>query len=182
MGRVRALGLLHVRVAGRRGRARDGRDGDGRALCERGGLGLGDADAEPERGRERERDGEVALRDVFLGSRHAPPEPAPRDPDAAVRRWAFTFPSDDPVKRIDLVFAGLRGRDAAAEPLCGAAEGGGARAGAAGGGACLRVDEAYVVGQDATPGTEMGGGGMVAAQSPIWASDHRGVAVDFDVA
>ena len=102
----------------------------------------------------------------------------PRDPDAAVRRWAFTFPSDDPVKRIDLVFAGLRGSDAAAEPLCGAAEGNGTQAGGGGGsGACVRVDEAYVVGQDATPGTEMGGGGMVAAQSPIWASDHRGLAV-----
>lgn len=31
------------------------------------------------------------------------PEPPPRSSDAALRRYAFTFPSDDPVKRIDLV-------------------------------------------------------------------------------
>ena len=34
------------------------------------------------------------------------PEPLQRDPDAAARRYALTFPSDDPVKRIDMVYAG----------------------------------------------------------------------------
>ena len=55
MERVVALGLLHVRVAGRLGRARLGRDGHGRALAVGARLGLGLADAEPEHGRERKR-------------------------------------------------------------------------------------------------------------------------------
>jgi endonuclease/exonuclease/phosphatase family metal-dependent hydrolase len=116
----------------------------------------------------------LALRDIWLGSRHALPEPTPRDSDAAAKRYAFTFPSDDPVKRIDLVFAGLRGTRSgvteafAPEPLCSPA--GGVQS------PCVAVDEAFVVGQDATPGTEMGTGGMVSAQSPIFASDHRAVA------
>ena len=146
-------------------------------------LLAGDMNAEPHEAAMRmllasdvAQDGAVALalRDIWLGSRHAPPEPTPRESDAAAKRYAFTFPADDPVKRIDLVFAGLRGSQRSAsqafvpEPLCAPADS--AR------GPCIAVDEAYVVGQDATPGTEMGTGGMVSAQSPIFASDHRAVA------
>jgi endonuclease/exonuclease/phosphatase family metal-dependent hydrolase len=154
-----------------------------RSACGRLVLLAGDMNAEPHEAAMRmllasevAQDGAIALalRDIWLGSRHAPPEPTPRDSDAAAKRYAFTFPADDPVKRIDLVFAGLRGSQRSAsqafapEPLCAPADS--AR------GPCVAVDEAYVVGQDATPGTEMGTGGMVSAQSPIFASDHRAVA------
>ena len=121
----------------------------------------------------------LKLRDVWLGSQHSPPEPTPRDPDQAVRRYAFTFPSDDPVKRIDLVFAALKSAVGEQEPLCGGGGGGEGRAQQIypnNSSACIFVEEAYVIGQDATPGTEMGGGGMLTAQSAIFASDHRGVA------
>jgi endonuclease/exonuclease/phosphatase family metal-dependent hydrolase len=120
-------------------------------------------------------DSDLKLRDVWLGSQHAPPEPTPRDPDQAVRRYAFTFPSDDPVKRIDLVFASLK--STTGEPLCGTSP----QIHFNTSNSCIFVEEAYVIGQDATPGTEMGSGGMLTAQSAIFASDHRGVATHLRV-
>jgi hypothetical protein len=113
-------------------------------------------------------------------------EPPPRSPDAALRRYAFTFPSDDPVKRIDLVFAGCgaaaRAGDAApAPPAAGAAPSCAAlaRCGA-------RVEKTWLVGQDPVPGTDVtlgqAGVGMTSERSPIFASDHRGVVVELSVA
>ena len=128
----------------------------------------------------RNGDNLLKLRDVWLGSRHSPPEPTPRDPDQAVRRYAFTFPSDDPVKRIDLVFAALKSAVGEQEPLC-SGKGSNPHSNINNSSACIFVEEAYVIGQDATPGTEMGGGGMLTAQSAIYASDHRGVATHLRV-
>lgn len=113
-----------------------------------------------------------SLRDVWL-ARH--PEPVPRDSDAGVRRYGFTFPSDDPVKRIDLLLAGTPEGAPTCEELeeVGAAA---AVASAAPAGVCVRVHRAYVAGQDPLPGTEGNEGrrmGMVSEWSPVWASDHR---------
>lgn len=116
------------------------------------------------------------LHDVWL-ARH--PEPVPRDEDPGVRRYGFTFPSDDPVKRIDLLLAGTPdGR-----PTCEGAEGEaseGAQRHAASGHQqqrmCIRVHRAFVAGQDPLPGTEGNEGrrmGMTSEWSPIYASDHR---------
>lgn len=95
------------------------------------------------------------LRDAWLEVGY--PEPEPRSPDAAVRRYGHTFPSDNPVKRIDMVYIG---------------------------GARLSASRAWLLGQDALPGTdgyEGKGTGMVGEQSPIWPSDHRAVAVDLQL-
>ena len=63
------------------------------------------------------------------------------------------------------------------------------RGGGDGGGGCgglracgARVGKAWLVGQDPVPGTDMGEGkglGMVHERSAWYASDHRGVAVEF---
>jgi hypothetical protein len=119
-------------------------------------------------------DGRAALRlaDVWTA---AHPEPVPRDRDAGVRRYSFTFPSDDPVKRIDMLLAGTPG----GAPVC-TDEGG-----VAGDDddddihpRCVAVHRSYVVGQDPLPGTEGNEGrglGMVHSYSPIYATDHRGL-------
>jgi hypothetical protein len=97
------------------------------------------------------------------------PEPPPRAEDAAARRYALTFPSDAPTKRIDLVLArcsgGAGGGGCEGLPACGAT-----------------VQKAWLVGQDPVPGTDMGEGkglGMVHERSAWYASDHRGVVVEF---
>jgi endonuclease/exonuclease/phosphatase family metal-dependent hydrolase len=133
------------------------------------------------------------------------PEPVPRDADAAVRRYAFTFPSDDPVKRIDLLHLGVRrtgpgGLEASQrvnhggampasdapestraalpppEPMC---EPGATEAPLTV--PCVAVDAVWLAGQDAMPGTEGNEGrglGMVNDKSPAYASDHRAVVAD----
>ena len=112
------------------------------------------------------------------------PEPQPGDKDAAIRRYGFTFPSDNPVKRIDLMLAGTpeggntcnrdqlpqRREDSAADAEI-------ERAGDPGL-LCIAVHRSYVIGQDPLPATEGGEGrglGMTHEYSPIYASDHRGL-------
>jgi endonuclease/exonuclease/phosphatase family metal-dependent hydrolase len=140
----------------------------------------GDMNAEPHEAAMRELVEAVdspVLGDVFLHAGY--PEPTPRDPDQAARRYAFTFPSDDPVKRIDLMFVGSRsegeGGDKAAA-LCPRTDGGADGASLPPG--CVGVGDVYVVGQDALPGTEAtegAGHGMVSDRSPVYGSDHRGL-------
>jgi endonuclease/exonuclease/phosphatase family metal-dependent hydrolase len=88
-------------------------------------------------------------RDAWLASH---PEPEPRSTDETVRYEALTFPSDNPQKRIDFLFArgpvGVRG--------------------------------SWLIGQDPMSGTNLTDDhvGMVHQLSPVWASDHRGLVVD----
>jgi len=123
----------------------------------------GDMNAEPHEAALAGLVADSGLADAWL-ARHA--EPPPRDTDAALRRYAFTFPSDDPTKRIDLVLAGrVRAAATAAAPCPGD----------------LTVTRVYTLGQDPLPGTESMEGrglGMVSHRSPIWPSDHRAVVVD----
>lgn len=111
----------------------------------------------------------------------AHPEPTPRDRDAGVRRYGFTFPSDDPVKRIDMLLAGTP----CGAPVCADEPDVLAEEGEDGGAppsrrhpVCVGVHRSYVVGQDPLPGTEGNEGrglGMVHSYSPIYATDHRGL-------
>lgn len=130
------------------------------------------------------------------GASH-PFEPPPRDSNAALRRYAFTFPSDDPCKRIDLVFASGAGGRVVCDGLGRSAGRNGSSSttssssssstGASGitdssDGSCIHVLRAFLLGQDPLPGTEMHegkGGGMVGQRSPVYASDHRAVVTDF---
>jgi len=145
--------------------------------------------------------GPVALADAFTLVHGPGAEPAPRSPDAAVRRYLHTFPSDDPVKRIDLVLlAAAPGLAAVAQPAgagreggsssgAAAAGGGAATGGSSGAGAASSSGAAwratpqrlFLLGQDALPGTEAQegrGAGMSSLRSPVYASDHRAVALD----
>jgi endonuclease/exonuclease/phosphatase family metal-dependent hydrolase len=99
------------------------------------------------------------LSDAWLASGHA--EPAPRDTNQAIRRYGFTFPSDDPVKRIDMIYTSSKGD-----------------------GAGVAVNTAYLLGQDPLPATEATEGkglGMVSQNSPIYASDHRALVATLTV-
>ena len=97
------------------------------------------------------------LKDAWLEAGHAEPEPRSQDPE--VRRNALTFPSDDPKKRIDLILY---------------------RRGGGGGGGSVAVESVVVVGQDAEASTKDDPGhGMLDGDSPMWASDHRGVFAEF---
>lgn len=90
------------------------------------------------------------------------PEPEPRSRDPAVRHEALTFPSDDPTKRIDLVLV---------DDTVGAWD--------------VSVREVFLIGQNPVPGVgaeSAAGLGMVHADSPLFASDHRGVVVRLEVA
>lgn len=100
------------------------------------------------------------LRDAWL-DHHA--EPAPESEAEWDRREALTFPCCNPVKRVDYVLY--------RSPREEAEDGTGWR--------CERVG---LLGQDATEDTRDNvseGGGMLDADSPVWASDHRGVFADF---
>jgi endonuclease/exonuclease/phosphatase family metal-dependent hydrolase len=104
-----------------------------------------------------------SLSDAWLTTGN--PEPEPRSPDAAVRRYGLTFPSDAPVKRIDMVLTGA----------------GPAAAGGPGARRIVTPSRAWLLGQDALPGTdafEGRGGGMTSEQSPVYASDHRALVVE----
>lgn len=115
----------------------------------------------------------IQLRDVWL---HKYPEPVPRDKDPSVRRYAFTFPSDDPVKRIDLMYVGYpHNNRTSTAPFCANEDTDNSSVASSD---CITINEVYVVGQDALPGTEATEGhghGMVSDRSPIYGSDHRGV-------
>lgn len=121
------------------------------------------------------------------------PEPQPRSTDPDVRRNALTFPSDDPVKRIDFVLVATPSKRAVATAnctlcshsviMCMPAE----KAVPCKGteydsdpSACVCspiVDSIYLIGQDAHPSTPVREGepnvGMTHARSPLYASDHR---------
>ena len=124
------------------------------------------------------------------------PEPVDGDQGVHVRRYGFTFPCNDPVKRIDMLLAGTctpQGpglapcSDVRAAQRAGSSEGddeGDVNAGPGPGG-CVRVHRAYLVGQDPLPGTEGGEGrraGMVSEYSPIYASDHRALVAHLSLA
>lgn len=117
---------------------------------------LGDLNAEPQSRGIRflqgfeELDGErTDLRDSFLDL-HT--EPVPRSTNPIDIETKFTFPADHPVKRIDYVL--YRGKGT--------------------------VKDCRVIGQAPTSDTlsNPASVGMTKSTSPVWASDHRGVAVE----
>lgn len=119
---------------------------------------LGDLNAEPQsRGIEFLRgDAELLghrtdLKDAWL-EKHE--EAQPRSPDLVDRLTRFTFPSDNPVKRIDFVL--YRGKG--------------------------HVKSCEIIGQAPTDDTLgfLTDVGMLHAQSPVYASDHRGVVAEFE--
>ncbi|GMF19715.1 unnamed protein product [Phytophthora fragariaefolia] len=81
-------------------------------------------------------------------------EAEPRSTDPEDRQHKFTFPSDSPSKRIDFVF--YRGDG--------------------------KVKECEIIGQEPTEDTKSfpDDVGMLHPSSPIYASDHRGVVVEFE--
>lgn len=120
---------------------------------------LGDLNAEPQsRGIEFLRgDAELLghktdLKDAWL-EKHK--EAHPRSPDLVDRLTRFTFPSDNPVKRIDFVL--YRGK--------------------------VRVKTCEIIGQAPTEDTLSfpTDVGMLHGQSPVYASDHRGVVAEFQL-
>ncbi|TMW62315.1 hypothetical protein Poli38472_009808 [Pythium oligandrum] len=118
---------------------------------------LGDLNAEPDsrgiqflRGDAR-LDGQTTdLKDAWL-EKHM--EAAPRSPDAHDRAHKFTFPSDNPIKRIDFIL--YRGKGA--------------------------IKECEILAQAPTEDTKdfPTDVGMLNSQSPIYASDHRAVVAEF---
>lgn len=118
---------------------------------------LGDLNAEPQsrglqflRG-ETELFGETTdLKDAYL-EKHVEPEPRSEDP--VDRHDRFTFPSDNPVKRIDFIL--YRGKG--------------------------KVQEFKTIGQAPTHDTKdlPLDVGMLHRRSPVYGSDHRGVVVEF---
>lgn len=85
------------------------------------------------------------------------PEPKPRSTSEGARRNALTFPTDNPVKRIDYIIYKQ------------------------GNGVHVRVDDAQLIGREPWSGTETDDilAGMMSKDSAIWPSDHRGVYADF---
>lgn len=106
------------------------------------------------------------FRDAWLALH---PEPKPRSTDPWEIDHALTFPSCNPVKRIDYILVNTHGPGRA---------GNGARDASEGPAAPMRgvVESCRVVGQ--SPGeafTPRPGLGMADEDSPGWASDHRAV-------
>ncbi|KAG3113883.1 hypothetical protein PI124_g7108 [Phytophthora idaei] len=91
------------------------------------------------------------MKDAWLEV-HEEAEPRSTDPDD--RQHKFTFPSDNPSKRIDFVLYHGEGQ----------------------------VKECEIIGQDPTEDTKdfPDDVGMLHASSPVYASDHRGVVVEFE--
>lgn len=135
---------------------------------------MGDLNAEPDslamqflRGEAELQGRRTDLRDAWLAAGHGEPAPGCVDPD--VRHRAFTFPSDNPSKRIDFVLV---------------------RSSSAPGGANAppprappTVVRAELLGQEPAPWRHAAPaagftGGMQEPHSPLWASDHRALAVD----
>lgn len=93
-------------------------------------------------------------------------EPQRDSKDEWERREALTFPCCNPVKRVDYVLY-----------RNGSGEAGGKGKGIN----CVKVK---LVGQEATLDTKDNvseGGGMLDHDSPVWASDHRGVWAEFNL-
>ena len=100
----------------------------------------------------------AGLKDVWLELFE---EPTPRSEDAAEKKDALTFPSDNPGKRIDIMLGGgVTGRD-------------------------VKVLNVTILGQDPHPSTALAQGeepdGMVSLKSPNWASDHRALLTTFQL-
>ena len=93
-------------------------------------------------------------KDAFL---QVHPEPKPRSPKAGARWNALTFPTDNPVKRIDYIIYKQ------------------------GAGVHVDVYNTQLIGQKPWKGTETTDlkAGMQSAGSALYASDHRGVFADF---
>lgn len=105
---------------------------------------------------EGELDGQrTDYKDAFL---QIHPEPKPRSPKEGTRWKALTFPTDNPVKRIDYVIYKQ------------------------GAGTHVKVYNAQLIGQKPWKGTETTDlkAGMMSKDSALFASDHRGVVVDFE--
>ena len=85
------------------------------------------------------------------------PEPKPRSESQETRKKALTFPTDNPVKRIDYIIY---------------TQGSGVR---------VRVDDSQLIGLKPWKGTETDNmlAGMMSEDSALWPSDHRGVYADF---
>ena len=93
-------------------------------------------------------------KDAFL---QVHPEPKPRSPSKGARAKALTFPTDNPVKRIDYIIYKQ------------------------GSGVHVRVDDSQLIGLKPWSGTETDDlkAGMMSKDSALWPSDHRGVYADF---
>lgn len=93
-------------------------------------------------------------KDAFL---QIHPEPTPRSLSDGTRKKALTFPTDNPVKRIDYIIYKQ------------------------GAGVNVSVRNAQLIGIPPLKGTETDdlSAGMQSTKSSIWASDHRGVFADF---
>uniref|UniRef100_H3GRQ5 Endonuclease/exonuclease/phosphatase domain-containing protein n=1 Tax=Phytophthora ramorum TaxID=164328 RepID=H3GRQ5_PHYRM len=119
---------------------------------------LGDLNSEPQSLGIRFLSGEAELlgqttdmKDAWLDVHE---EAEPRSSDLDDRQHKFTFPSDNPSKRIDFVL--YRGEG--------------------------QVKECEIIGQDPTDDTQdfPGDVGMLHPSSPVYASDHRGVVVELE--
>jgi len=113
------------------------------------------------------------------------PEPARGDSDASARRFALTFPSDDPVKRIDMLLLGCgpglksggEGMSDLDPTLLSHMQACSYQLASCG----VRVTRTWTVGADPIPGTDLGDGkgyGMLSERSAWYASDHRGVVLE----
>ena len=93
-------------------------------------------------------------KDAFL---QIHPEPKPQSPAKGTRQKGLTFPTDNPVKRIDYIIYKQ------------------------GAGVKVSVKNSQLIGIHPLKGTETDDlkAGMQSHQSAIWASDHRGVFADF---
>ncbi|TYZ66268.1 hypothetical protein PybrP1_005419 [[Pythium] brassicae (nom. inval.)] len=118
---------------------------------------LGDLNAEPHSRGLRFLRGEAALlgettdlTDAFLATNT---EAAPRSADPGDRHARFTFPSDNPAKRIDFVLYRGKGRARACDMV-----------------GQTPTDDTRAFPQDV---------GMLNFRSPVYASDHRGVVAEF---
>lgn len=118
----------------------------------------------------------TTLRDAWLEIHEEPP---PRSPNETLRQHHFTFPSDDPHKRIDFVLLGTppncqqRVHHTTTTPTTPTPQ------------PSFNVTSVHLFGQAPYPGTEHlegQGYGMVHANSPLYASDHRGVVTDVRLA
>ena len=106
------------------------------------------------------------FQDAWLASGYL--EPESHSQDLNVQHNMLTFPSDEPKKRIDLILF--------REP----SEQNGNSDGLAKKKKLVTVIDTHLVGQDPSEDTKNDPGhGMLDRDSPLWASDHRGVVSTF---